>query len=139
MLSYLIAVAGCCAVLSSPSADVIRFDFESGDLQGFQVALGNFATPLCSREFCRNEPTRRIGNQGKWFLSTVELPGGAFDDGQTGVILGKEITAEEHDVINGDLVPLFQELRGQAAAAISRAARYEHPFELTRHMREILD
>ena len=64
----------------------MRFDFESGDLQGWQVMEGKFDRLICDREMCRNTPGVKLNKQGRFFLSTIELGDGNFDDGMTGVL-----------------------------------------------------
>ena len=67
----------------SPSADTVRFDFESGDLQGWRVIDGKFAKLLNDRKMFRNRKQIPFNKQGKYFLDTVESGGW---DRQTGVV-----------------------------------------------------
>ncbi len=64
----------------------VTFDFETGDLQGWRVMEGRFGQVVSDRAMCRNTPGVPYSKQGKYYLSTVELPNGGFDDGMTGVI-----------------------------------------------------
>jgi hypothetical protein len=83
----LAAAALCCLCGSSrggaePPADQVRFDFETGDLQGWRVVEGAFAKLLNDRDLFRNRPTVPFNKQGKYFLDTVE----AGHDPQTGIV-----------------------------------------------------
>jgi len=66
--------------------DRVRFDFETGDLQGWQVMEGRFGALVSDRAMCRNTPGQPYPKEGRYYLSTTELPDGGFDDGMTGVI-----------------------------------------------------
>lgn len=79
LLAVLLATAG-------RPADLVRFDFESGDLQGWQVMEGRFDRLICDRDLCRNTPGMRLNKQGRYFLSTIELADGNYNDGMTGVL-----------------------------------------------------
>ena len=81
MMIMLLIVPAMCAA----SGD-IRFDFETGDLQGWQVMEGEFGTPVSSREMCRNYPGEKLNKQGDYFLGTLELANDGYDDAMTGVI-----------------------------------------------------
>ena len=58
------AVHGTCA------AAQVRFDFETGDLQGWKVVEGAFERPVTNlaKEHNTGKP---YTNGGKWFLSTL--------------------------------------------------------------------
>ena len=73
------AVHGTCA------AAQVRFDFETGDLQGWKVVEGAFERPVTNlaKEHNTGKP---YTNGGKWFLSTLENRHNRPDDKQTGVI-----------------------------------------------------
>jgi len=75
----------------------VRFDFETGDLQGWRVLEGGFAKLLNDRELFRNRPTGPFNKQGKYFLDTVEQG----HDPQTGVVESPVI------VLTGPLVSLL--------------------------------
>jgi hypothetical protein len=65
--------------------NVVRFDFETGDLQGWKVVEGSFGMLVCDRARFHN--TGEIYNkQGKYFLSTLEQADGTPNDGFTGVV-----------------------------------------------------
>ena len=66
-------------------AESVRFDFESGDLQGWRVAEGAFAQPVTDRSDYHNGG-RYETRQGKYHLSTVEGIKGVSADYQLGVI-----------------------------------------------------
>ncbi len=83
-----VGLLGLCALPPEPAraaaapAHVVRFDFETGDLQGWRVVEGRFAKLLNDRVMFRNRRTRKFNKQGRYFLDTVEAGG----DRQTGVI-----------------------------------------------------
>ncbi len=67
-------------------AGEIRFDFETGDLQGWQVVEGAFGKLISDRAEEHHNP-RPYTKQGTWFLSTLEgADGNKPDDGFTGVV-----------------------------------------------------
>lgn len=63
-----------------------RFDFETGDLQGWKVMAGRFGAVVSSRDQARNTPGAPYPKRGRFYLSTTELADGGYDDGMTGVI-----------------------------------------------------
>ncbi|MDA3927201.1 MAG: hypothetical protein PF904_21215 [Kiritimatiellae bacterium] len=68
------------------SAAEIRFDFESGDLQGWKVVEGEFGK-LISDRAKEHHGDRAYTKQGTWFLSTLESADGKRpDDRFTGVV-----------------------------------------------------
>lgn len=76
-------LAATCLGAAAGTAPV-RFDFESGDLQGWRVVAGKFG-PLPAW----NDNDRHGGNfdkQGKYFIGTCELGNGPFDDDMRGEI-----------------------------------------------------
>ena len=82
-------------LLTIPSAaaaeEVVRFDFETGDLQGWQVVEGQFDYLVSDRPMFHNrypdQPGNQYNKQGKYYLSTVEQqPGKPSNDRMTGVI-----------------------------------------------------
>jgi hypothetical protein len=78
------------AVLASPTgapAATVRFDFETGDLQGWRIMEGRLECPVCSRETYHNPAWGPAYNkQGKYFVSTLETASGAMDPAQTAVL-----------------------------------------------------
>ena len=73
--------------------DAVRFDFETGDLQGWKVVDGQFDYVVSDRaRFHNTYPDRAFDNnkynkQGKYYLSTVEQqPGMPSNDRMTGVV-----------------------------------------------------
>ena len=71
--------------------DVVRFDFETGDLQGWQVVEGQFDYVVSDRPMFHNrypdQPSNQYNKQGRYYLSTVEQqPGKPSNDRMTGVI-----------------------------------------------------
>ncbi len=68
-----------------PAADLLRFDFESGDTQGWQVVEGSFGHLISGRERFHNT-NRPYNKQGRWFLTTLETPQDTPNDGYTGAV-----------------------------------------------------
>lgn len=71
----------------------LRFDFETGDLQGWKVVEGRFDLLLSDRKSLPNFPHRPFNKQGKYYLSTVDRkdPPGAADS-MTGVLRSPTFT-----------------------------------------------
>jgi len=67
------------------------FDFESGDLQGWQVTDGAFARLITDRAFEHNVKTNRYTKGGRWFLSTLEDAENRPNDAQTGVVESPDV------------------------------------------------
>ena len=81
--TILLWVLTAAAVAAAPPSPV-RFDFESGDMQGWRVVSGRFG-PLPS--WSDNDRWGgNFGKQGKYFIGTCELGDGPFDDAMTGEI-----------------------------------------------------
>ncbi|MHC4250532.1 MAG: HzsA-related protein [Planctomycetota bacterium] len=75
---------------SVSSAETVAFDFEAGDLQGWEVVEGKFDYFVSDRPEFHNRypdyPDRKYNKQGKYYLSTVEQqPGRPSNDRMTGV------------------------------------------------------
>lgn len=70
--------------LSAPEA--LRFDFETGDLQGWKVVEGQFDRLICDWEFFHNQPDVPYNKQGRYYLNTLELSDGSRTDAMTGVL-----------------------------------------------------
>ena len=68
------------------SEDVVRFDFESGDLEGWEIVEGAFGKIVTDRAVFHNHPSEKYNKQGTYYLSTVELPDDRPDDSMTGVV-----------------------------------------------------
>jgi len=77
-------------VSGAEALEHIRFDFETGDAQGWQVVEGKFDYFVSDRpEFHNHYPgtDRAYNKQGRYYLSTVEQqPGQPSNDRMTGVI-----------------------------------------------------
>ena len=81
-----ILAVGLVAALTLPSAAArIVYDFETGDLQGWQVTKGAFARPVTDLANEHNAG-RPYTKGGRFFLSTLENAENRPDDGQTGEI-----------------------------------------------------
>ena len=77
--------------VAAAAEDVVRFDFETGDLQGWQVVEGQFDYVVSDRPVFHNQypdqPSNQYNKQGRYYLSTVEQqPGKPSNDRMTGVI-----------------------------------------------------
>jgi len=85
-LGSMAAAAVVLAEAAAPSQVV--FDFETGDLQGWQVVEGEFKKLICNRRFFFHlNPKVKYNKQGTYYLSTLELPDSdGPDDTPTGVI-----------------------------------------------------
>ncbi|NLT60577.1 MAG: hypothetical protein GXX88_08040, partial [Candidatus Hydrogenedentes bacterium] len=82
----------CCLVaapgLLSHAAEefgTVRFDFETGDLQGWRVLEGGFGLLVCDRAEFHNA-AQPYTKQGRWFLSTLEQEGYRPNDSHTGML-----------------------------------------------------
>lgn len=66
----------------------LRFDFETGDLQGWKVIEGSFEALVNDRSFFHHTlGAARYNKQGKHFLTTLERAGGGRgNDQQTGIV-----------------------------------------------------
>ena len=86
LVCTLAAIFGPAVRSAEPApAGVVRFDFETGDLQGWKVVEGQFARTVTDRAEYHNKGAY-VSRQGKWHLSTVEGPGDVSADVQTGVL-----------------------------------------------------
>ena len=66
--------------------DLVRFDFETGDLQGWMVVEGQFDRIVSDRDTYHNGGPY-TSKQGKYYLSSVEQqPGKPSNDRMTGVV-----------------------------------------------------
>ncbi len=77
LIVMLLAVTGIQAQ-ETPVKSPIRFNFETGDLQGWKVVSGKFG-PLPAH----NDNDRHGGNfskEGKYFIGTCELGQGPYSD-----------------------------------------------------------
>ena len=72
--------------LVSADEEILQFDFETGDLQGWEVVDGAFDFVVCDKPFFRNRPKEKYNKQGRYFLTTLELHNGKASDPMTGVI-----------------------------------------------------
>ena len=92
-LVALALLAGVCVhPRPAHAADEVRFDFESGDLDGWKVLEGGFASLISEREVFHNALAERYNKQGRYFLSTLEKPDGSADDTQVGVVQSPTFT-----------------------------------------------
>ena len=86
MRPRLIAVVlGLLALWSGVCAEQLRFDFETGDLQGWRVIEGGFDKLVCDRAVFHNTG-QPYNKQGKYFLSTLEQSDNRPSDRFVGVV-----------------------------------------------------
>ncbi|MGL6195118.1 MAG: hypothetical protein ACRC2T_09895 [Thermoguttaceae bacterium] len=92
----------CCCVIAANAAEVV-FDFEAGDLQGWEIVEGKFDRIVSDRELFHNTypevPDRKYNKQGKYYLSTVEQqPGMPSADSMTGILHSPVFVLEKPQV-----------------------------------------
>ncbi len=91
--------AGPVAYDNAEPVGSLRFDFESGDLQGWQVVEGRFDLTVSDRKSLPRWTHLPFNKQGKYHLSTAECRGDRLaDDTMTGVIRSPEF------VLAGDAI-----------------------------------
>ena len=74
------------ACLAAAEGETLRFDFESGDLQGWVMVEGDFDKIICNRKFEFHHEVKYT-KQGEYYLSTLERKNSDRpDDTPTGVI-----------------------------------------------------
>ena len=74
-----------CAPAQEP-AEQVRFDFETGDMQGWEIVEGQFDYFVSDRPFFHNIRDTPYNKQGTYYLSSVEQqPGMPSNDRMTGV------------------------------------------------------
>ena len=77
-------------MVAATPKDRVRFDFETGELQGWKVVEGWFEHPVSDRAVFHNVypeiPGNRYNKQGQFYLSTVEQKVGPSNDQMIGVI-----------------------------------------------------
>jgi len=87
---YWLVAVFCLYALVFPAsgfADTVRFDFETGDLQGWKIMEGQLGAAVCSRETYHNKALGSTYNkQGKYFISTLDTADGTMDPSQTAVL-----------------------------------------------------
>ncbi|MFP4501532.1 MAG: hypothetical protein ACLFTT_11080 [Candidatus Hydrogenedentota bacterium] len=71
---------------AQPPQRAVVFDFETGDLQGWQVSEGRFGQVVADRARFHNAPETPYNKQGRYFLSTLDTKAGDPNDAFTGVI-----------------------------------------------------
>lgn len=64
----------------------ITWDFESGSAQGWTVVSGGFGQLVTDRAFEHNSSSTPYSKQGTWYMSTLESPTQAPNDGYTGEV-----------------------------------------------------
>jgi len=80
LIAAAVLAASAADAATPPPAGVVRFDFESGDLQGWTVVEGAFGKLVCEPRDVRN-------SQGKYLLTTLQREREAEkSDGMTGVV-----------------------------------------------------
>ncbi len=90
VLAVVVSVSAGRCLASDEGEGVVRFDFETGDLQGWDVVEGQFDYLVSDRaEFHNRYPgvSNRYNKEGEYYLSTVEQqPGKPSADRMTGVV-----------------------------------------------------
>ena len=84
---WLWSSALCVGSVAAAEPDRVRFDFESGDMQGWRIVEGRFDDIVSDRRFYHNHPAVEYNKQGKFYLSTVEQKDGPSNDRMTGVVV----------------------------------------------------
>ncbi|MBN1819027.1 MAG: hypothetical protein JW828_16830 [Sedimentisphaerales bacterium] len=84
----------CFSLLSlARGGEEVRFDFESGDLQGWRIVEGQFGKVITDRAVFHNT-SDPYNKQGQWFLSTLEREDNRPNDGFVGIIESPLFTIE---------------------------------------------
>ena len=95
-LSAAICIAGA-GFSAAADAGRVRFDFENGSLQGWEVVEGAFEKVVTDRATEYN--TRRPqAKSGTWFLSTLESFSGKPEAGPTGVVESPTVRIDGREV-----------------------------------------
>jgi hypothetical protein len=71
-------IVNCAPLGVAAERAAVVFDFESGDLQGWQIVEGEFYRPIVDREFYVNYPKQKYNKQGKYYRKAVDLPPGGW-------------------------------------------------------------
>lgn len=87
MKRYLLLLACCLMPLAQAETVLpVLFDFETGNLQGWQIVNGTFGPLVTSRAFEHNRPKTPYSKQGNYFLSTLETKEGRPSDSFQGIV-----------------------------------------------------
>ncbi len=86
LLPLFVLSAGALSSAVGQAPTDLRFDFETGDLQGWTIVEGRFDKLVCDRETFHNQPAVKYNKQGKYYLTTLERANGQAHDAMTGVI-----------------------------------------------------
>jgi len=65
---FIILAAGLWSLQAAGAEESVRFDFETGDLQGWKVVEGNFQSSLGKRPRFNNPPHAPHNRQGKFCI-----------------------------------------------------------------------
>lgn len=90
--------SGCCAGKSGSPAKKTGFDFESGDLQGWSVAEGEFGRVVTDRATYHNTPQAAYNKQGRFYLTTLETKDDQPDDRYAGVLESPVFVLSEPEI-----------------------------------------
>ncbi len=86
LLSYLSALTAL-VFPAAVFAETVRFDFETGDLNGWKIMEGSLGAAVCSRDTYHNVSLGpKYHKQGKYFISTLDTANGVMDINQMAVI-----------------------------------------------------
>ena len=94
----IVTVIGVLILLNSAFASEVRFDFETGNLQGWQVVDGSFGKLVSdrSKEYRSSKPYDKTGT---WFMSTLESADGKHpDDKFIGVVESPVVMLSAPDI-----------------------------------------
>jgi hypothetical protein len=120
-----------------------RFDFETGDLQGWTVVEGGFGLLVSDMKEFRNHPGTPYNKQGTYYLSTVETKNYRGNDGFTGVVRspGFAIRADHLSFLvgggSGEGVCVGLSLAEDGT--LVRVARGERAEKMRRHIWDVRD
>ena len=100
LIGQTLSVAICAAwagISAAADAGRVRFDFENGSLQGWEVVDGAFEKLVTDRanEYNTGRPQAKSGT---WFLSTLESFSGKPEAGPTGVVESPTVRIDGREV-----------------------------------------
>ena len=100
LIGQTLSVAICAAwagISAAADAERVKFDFENGLLQGWEVVDGAFEKVVTDRanEYNTGRPQAKSGT---WFLSTLESFSGKPEAGPTGVVESPTVRIDGREV-----------------------------------------
>ena len=115
-------------------AAAVAFDFETGDMQGWQVTRGRFECPVSNLERHYNSK-KPCTKGGQWFLTTLERKNHRPDDGMSGVIESPTILLEGPKItfkIGGGRIPRFELIDRRTREVLASASGVNDEFLVPR-------